>query len=159
MLKNSSMHLLLPDLITVILCCLAPKSTIRSLQLVQNAAARVLTGTKRRDHISPVLQYLHWLPVELRIKFKVLLLTYKTLNSMDTSYLQDAIVLYQPNRALRSQNAGLLVVPRVSKSTVGGRAFSYQAPVLWNQLPADVKQAPTVSVFKTRLKPSSWYSL
>ncbi|KAJ0008550.1 hypothetical protein NQD34_015965 [Periophthalmus magnuspinnatus] len=125
---------------------------MRSLQLVQNAAARVLTGTKRRDHISPVLKYLHWLPVELRIKFKVLLLTYKALNGMAPSYLQDAIVPYQPNRALRSQNSGLLVVPRVSKSTVGGRAFSYQAPVLWNQLPADVKQAPTVSVFKTRLK-------
>lgn len=129
-----------------------PKSTLRNLQLVQNAAARILTGTKRREHISPVLESLHWLPVEFRIKFKLLLLTYKAINGMAPAYLQDELTSYQPNRALRSQNAGLLLVPRVCKSTVGGRAFSYQAPVLWNQLPFHVKQAPTVSTFKTRLK-------
>ena len=129
-----------------------PKSSIKSLQLVQNAAARLLTGTRRREHITPVLESLHWLPVESRIKFKVLLLTYKAINGMAPSYLKDALVPYHPNRALRSQNAGLLVVPKVYKSTVGGRAFSSQAPVLWNQLPVHVKEADTVSIFKTRLK-------
>lgn len=129
-----------------------PKSSLRSLQLVQNAAARLLTRTNRREHITPVLKSLHWLPIEFRIKFKTLLLTYKAINGMAPSYLQEAIVPYQPNRALRSLNAGHLVIPRVSKSTVGNRAFSYQAPVLWNQLPAHVKEADTVSTFKTRLK-------
>ena len=129
-----------------------PKSTIKSFQLVQNTAARILTGTRRTEHISPVLENLHWLPVEYRIKFKILLLTYKALNDMAPSYLQNALVPYQPTRALRSQNAGLLVVPKISKITVGGRAFSYQAPVLWNQLDPHVRQAPTVSTFKTRLK-------
>ena len=71
---------------------------------------------------------------------------------MGPTYLRDALVLYHPNRTLRSQNAGLLVVPRVCKSTVGARAFSYQAPVLWNQLPANIKEADTVSTFKVRLK-------
>ncbi len=129
-----------------------PKSSLRSLQLVQNAAARLLTGTNRRDHITPVLKSLHWLPVQFRIKFKILLLTYKAIHGMAPVYLQDSLVPYQPNRALRSQNAGRLVTPKVSKTTVGCRAFSYQAPVLWNQLPAHVKEADTVSTFKTRLK-------
>ena len=40
-----------------------PKSSIKSLQLVQNAAAGVLTGINRKEHISPVLASLHWLPV------------------------------------------------------------------------------------------------
>ncbi|XP_057690967.1 uncharacterized protein LOC130915167, partial [Corythoichthys intestinalis] len=129
-----------------------PKSSLKGLQLVQNAAARLLTGTNRREHITPVLQALHWLPVEFRIKFKILLLTFKTINGLGPSYLTDALVPYRPNRTLRSQNAGLLVVPRVYKSTVGARAFSHQAPVLWNQLPASIKEAETVCTFKIRLK-------
>ena len=129
-----------------------PKSSLRSLQLVQNAAARLLAGTSRRDHITPVLVSLHWLPVDSRIKFKILLLTYKALHGMAPSYIKDLIVPYHPMRTLRSQNAGLLVVPRISKSTVGGRAFSHQAPVLWNKLPAHVREADSVSTFKVRLK-------
>ena len=50
--------------------------------LVQNAAASVLTRIRKRDHISPVLASLHWLPVKSRIEFKILLLTFKALKNM-----------------------------------------------------------------------------
>ncbi len=53
---------------------------INKLQMVQNAAARVLTRTRNYDHISPVLSTLHWLPIKHRIDFKILLITYKSLN-------------------------------------------------------------------------------
>ncbi|KAK0143573.1 ATP-binding cassette sub-family G member 5 [Merluccius polli] len=112
-----------------------PNKSIKTLQLIQNAAARVLTGTRKRDHISPVLASLHWLPVKFRIEFKILLLTYKALHGQAPSYLKELIVPYYPTRTLRSLNAGLLVVPIVSKSRTGARAFSYQAPLQWNQLP------------------------
>ena len=46
-----------------------PNKSIKMLQLIQNAAARVLTGTWKRDHSSPVLASLHWLPVKFRIEF------------------------------------------------------------------------------------------
>ena len=69
----------------------SPKNSLRSLQLIQNAAARVLTGTRKREHISPVLASLHWLPVKSRIEFKILLLTYKVLNNQAPSYLNDLI--------------------------------------------------------------------
>ena len=126
--------------------------TLRTLQLIQNAAARILTGTRKRDHISPVLASLHWLPVKSRIEFKILLLTYKALNGQAPSYLKELLVPYHPTRALRSQNAGLLEVPRISRSRMGGRAFNYQAPLLWNHLPASVREADTLSTFKNRLK-------
>ncbi|XP_070400467.1 uncharacterized protein, partial [Nothobranchius furzeri] len=130
----------------------SPQNVVKSLQLVQNAAARVLMRNKKRDHISPVLASLHWLPVKFRIDFKILLLTHKALNNQGPSYISDLIVPYVPNRALRSQTAGLLVVPRISKLRMGGRSFSYQAPLLWNQLPALVREADTLSTFKNRLK-------
>ena len=103
------------------------KNSLKSPQLIQNAAARVLIRSNRRDHISPNLVSLNWLHVKLKIK--TLLLTHKSLNDQPPSYLKDLIVGYFPNRALRSQTTGLLVVPRVSKSRMGGRAFSYQAPL------------------------------
>ncbi len=80
---------------------------------MQNAAARVLTRTKMRDHITPVLASLHWLPVKYRIELKILLLTYKALNDQAPSYLKELIVPYYPTRALRSQDADLLVVPKI----------------------------------------------
>ncbi|XP_047668210.1 uncharacterized protein LOC125141028, partial [Tachysurus fulvidraco] len=129
-----------------------PASLINRLQLVQNAAARVLTRTRKYDHISPILSSLHWLPVKFRIDYKLLLLTYKALNGLAPMYLTSLLTRYNPSRSLRSQNSGLLVVPRISKSTKGGRAFSYLAPKLWNSLPVSVRGSDTLSQFKCRLK-------
>ncbi|XP_053337506.1 uncharacterized protein LOC128509700 [Clarias gariepinus] len=125
---------------------------INKLQLVQNAAARVLTRTRRYEHITPILSSLHWLPVKFRIDFKILLLTYKALNGLAPQYLSELLVSYNPPRLLRSKDAGCLLVPRIIKNTAGGRAFSYKAPKLWNSLPNSVRDSDTVSVFKSRLK-------
>ncbi|KAI5607668.1 hypothetical protein C0J50_6988, partial [Silurus asotus] len=102
-----------------------PASLINKLQLVQNAAARVLTRARKYDHITPILSSLHWLPVKFRIDYKLLLLTYKALNGLAPIYLSSLLTRYNPPRSLRSQNSGLLVVRRITKSTKGGRAFSH----------------------------------
>ncbi len=60
--------------------------------MVQNAAARVLTRTRKYDHISPVLSTLHWLPIKHRIDFKILLITYKALNGLAPQYLSELFV-------------------------------------------------------------------
>ncbi len=116
-----------------------PASSINKLQIVQNAAARVLTRSRKYDHITPILQSLHWLPIKFRISYKILLLAYKALNDLAPAYLTNLLSRYNPTRSLRSQNSGLLVVPRIAKSTKGGRTFSYLAPKLWNSLPENVR--------------------
>ena len=124
------------------------RKSLKTLQLVQNAAARVLTRTKKREHITPVLASLHWLPVKSRIEFKILLLTFKSLNNMAPLYLKELIVPYQPTRALRSQNSSLLVVPKVSKSRVGARAFSQSFQVTGHSellFPASPSSSPSLS--------------
>ena len=98
-----------------------PKKTIRQLQLVQNAAARILSRTKKYEHN---IRSLHWLPVAFRIDFKVLLLVYKSLNGLGPQYIADMLIEYKPNRSLRSSESSHLEIPRVY-SKQGESAFSY----------------------------------
>ena len=79
-----------------------PKHMISSLQSVQNTAARIVTLTKKFDHITPVLIQLHWLPVHFRILFKVLLLVYKALNGMAPLYITELLSYRTCSRTLRS---------------------------------------------------------
>ncbi len=125
---------------------------INKLQLVQTAAARVLTRTRKYDHISLVLSTLHWFPIKHRIHFKILLITCKALNGLAPQYLSELLLHYSPSRPLCSHNSGHLNIPKISKSTAGGRSFSYLAPKLWNNLPNIVREADTLCQFKSRLK-------
>ncbi len=113
---------------------------------------RVLTRSRKYHHITPILQALHWLPIKFRISYKILFLAYKALNDLAPAYLTNLLSRYNPTRSLRSQKSGLLVVPRIAKSTKGGRTFSYLAPKLWNSLPDNVQGSDTLSLFKSRLK-------
>ncbi|KAL9965909.1 hypothetical protein ACROYT_G029771 [Oculina patagonica] len=129
-----------------------PSTELQKLQRIQNTAARLVVKAKRTDHISPILQQLHWLPVSERISFKILLLTYKAMNGYAPSYIVDLLDQYVPSRCLRSASQNLLKFPRSATSTYGDRAFSIAAPRLWNTLPTTVKNAPSVSTFKTLFK-------
>ncbi|KAI5627309.1 hypothetical protein C0J50_10686, partial [Silurus asotus] len=129
-----------------------PASLINKLQLVQNAAAIILTRSRKYNHITPILSSLHWLPVKFRIDYKLLLLTYKALNGLAPMYLSSLLTRYNPSCSLRSQNSGFLVVPKIAKSTKCGRSFSHLAPKLWNSLPDSVRGSDTLSQFKCRLK-------
>ena len=81
------------------------------LQVVQNSAARLLTQTSKRAHITPVLASLHWLPVHFRVHFKILVITFRSLQGQAPSYLSDFIQFYSPTRSLRPSDQWLLVVP------------------------------------------------
>ena len=129
-----------------------PKSLVNRLQLVQNTCACLITRTSRRNHITPILVDLHWLPVQYRIMYKVLLYTHKALHGHAPQYIRDLIVPYRPTRNLRSARRSLLVVPTPRTSTYGGRSFRVTAPQLWNELPEDLKLSPSLVSFKQNLK-------
>ena len=107
-----------------------PDKDLRKLQRIQNSSARLVALSKKRDHITPILFDLHWLPVIHRINFKVLLLTYKTLCGMAPAYMSDIIHPYVPARTLRSSSSNLLQMPSARTITYGERAFSIRAPRL-----------------------------
>ena len=129
-----------------------PKKVVGRLQILQNASARLLTGLKKRDHITPTLMQLHWLPVEQRVLFKILLLTYKALNDVGPCYLKELLVPYKPARELRSSTGNLLLVPTTHYKETEKRAFSARAPREWNKLPESIKNKPSVNSFKSALK-------
>ena len=129
-----------------------PQKSIAQLQLLQNSAARMLTRTRKRAHMTPILKSLHWLPVCFRIDFKILLLVYKALNGLAPVYLSDLLLSYEPVRALRSSGRGLLVIPKINTKTYGEASFNYYGPRLWNSLPEDLRAASSVHIFKSKLK-------
>ncbi len=122
------------------------KKTIRQLQLIQNAATRILTTARKYEYITPVLVSLHWLPVTFRIDFKVLLLVYKSLNGLGSKYIADMLTEYKPNRPLRSVGSSQLEIPRVHTKQ-GESAFSYYAARSWKQLPEEIRCAKTLATF------------
>jgi len=85
-----------------------------------------LIETKNRDHITPALAALHWLPLTSRITLRILLLTYKALIGDAPSCLKELVVPYCPTRELRSLNAGLLVVPTVQTDLANNFPLSFK---------------------------------
>ena len=115
--QNNSLLVGLPDVLT------------KKLQRVQNAAAHIVTGSKRSDDSKPLLFRLHWLPVLYRIDFKILLLTFKSLHGEGPAYLCELLVPYLPSRSLRSCNKDHLIQPK-TRCKYGDRSFSSAAPRL-----------------------------
>jgi hypothetical protein len=89
------------------------KNLTDKLQRVHNTAARLITRTKKMDHITPVPIRLHWLPVEYRSQYKHILYIFKALHGLAPVYLTELVKPYVPSRSLRSQSASLLQVPTI----------------------------------------------
>ena len=134
------------------LLCKLPNSLISRLQKLQNIAARMVTRSRKLDHISPILTRIHWLPIPLRIKYKILLITFKCINGHGPSYLSELIEKYVPQRTLRSSCNYLLKERKFKLKSYGERAFIISAPKLWNALPLDIRCEEKLSTFKSRLK-------
>ena len=128
---------------------------LNRLQKLQNSTARLVVKSKLRDHITPVLEKLHWLPVKKRIDFKILCITYQCIYGNAPAYLKESIPRYTPARSLRSDGQVLLKLPSVddtNKVKYGKRSFQNSAPKLWNSLPAEIKSSKNISTFKKNLK-------
>ena len=124
---------------------------VSQLQRCQYNAARIVSLWRKYDLIVPVLKDLHWLPVEYRINYKILLLAYKAQHGMALPYLSTLLSPYKPERSLRSEGKHLLMTPRYRRKGFGKRCFAHSAPSLWNTLPISIKCAQSVDIFKSSL--------
>ena len=132
-----------------------PQYLIDRLQAVQNCAARLVTRSRKHDHITPILKQLHWLPpVYSRIKYKILLLTFKALHGLAPSYTTEILQPYRSSRSLRSASKRLLIIPSAKLKKYGCTSSSFAAPTIWNWLPEPIRNHNDISKFKTSIKTS-----
>ena len=131
-----------------------PQSSIDPLQRVQNAGARLITSTETREHITPALRSLHWLPVKFRITFKLCVLMHLVHIVRAPAYLSDMVTAtadLSSRGRLRSSNTfryELLLLKR----KFGERSFSYAGPEAWNDLPFVLQELTDTRTFKRQLK-------
>ncbi len=126
-------------------CSLAglPANSIKPLQLIQNAAARLIFNELKRTHVTPQFARinLHWLPIAARIKFKALMFAYRTTSGSAPLYLNSLLQTYVPSRSLRSASERCITVPSQRDTKPLSQTFSLTVPIWWNDL---------------ELYPSSW---
>ena len=118
---------------------------------VLTSTTRLVTLSRKHDHISPVLMELHWLPVQQRVEFKILLFTYEVVNGMAPAYRQDLLDLYRRCRSVRSGNMQLLKTQCYNIKSYGFRAFSICAPPppqLWDALSRELRECDSVVVLR-----------
>ena len=128
-----------------------PLSLVRKLQLVQNAAAWLVSGIRKYDHVRHILKDLHWLPILQKIDYKISVLVFKSLHNLAPVYIREMLTPYSPGRFIWSRYKHLLVIPK-SSSRFGDRAFSVAAPRLWNNLPLELRSCSEFNLFKKQLK-------
>ncbi len=129
-----------------------PSNTIKPLQMIQKAAARLVFNEPKRAHVTPLFVSLHWLPVAARIQFKTLMLAYRTTTGSAPTYFHSLLRIYIFSRSLRSASERRLVVPSQRGSKSLSRTFSFTVPGRWNDLPTPIRNAGSLSIFKQQLK-------
>ncbi len=125
------------------------------LQSLQNKAAKLIFSADRRSSPSPLLDNLHWLPVRERIQFKLCMYVYKCLHDCAPDYLS-AFISYksrpQTGPVTRSAKDTSILNVHIGRTRTGDKSFSVSAPMLWNRLPKNIREACSLPVFKKLLK-------
>ncbi|XP_074645892.1 uncharacterized protein LOC141902152 [Tubulanus polymorphus] len=126
------------------LLCGLPSSSLLPLQGVQNMAARVISRRRKYDHISPVPQELHWLPIQSRTEYKVICLVHRALYQDASLSVGHVEIGGRQNTVMCHRS---LVVPRTN-NRYGDRSFSHKGPLLWNSLPVGIRNIEDVTCFR-----------
>jgi len=138
-----------------------PKSTIAKLQHVQNAAARIICGLRPRDHVTPALYELYWLPVEQPVTFKLCVLMDLIHTGRSPSYLSDLVTLTSSiasRSRLRSGSSQRYEQPS-TRLKLGERSFTFAGSAAWNSRATSLHAITNYNTFKRELKTVLFYEL
>ena len=118
-----------------------PSSNIRKLQGVQNFAARIVSGTRKFDHVSPALKDLRWIPVKSHLYLREAILAFKSMTGQVPNYLSSNFI----SRGNISGSSHL-------KTKSGQRSFYYRTVTLWNASKPHFKLSESPIIFKRKMK-------
>ena len=116
--------------------------------------AKLALNRKRSDSATEALKELHWIPIRLRITFKLLMVVHRCLHGDAPKYLKDLLIrMPAPERNLHSsRDTERLIIPRTKLKTFASRAFSVAGPAEWNKLPLRIRQLRSYGQFKKEVK-------
>ena len=120
---------------------------------LQKRAARMILDTDPLAPSLPLFKKLGWMTVEDRIRYHKYLLTYKCIKKEAPSYLYKNFRFISESNpyVLRNVAQGNLNVPK-SKTELFKNSFNYSGPQLWNNLPTVIRNAPSLNIFKNKIK-------
>ena len=137
-----------------------PEKQLCRFQSLINTTARLITRTRKLDHITPVLKMLHWVKVRDRVVYKILLLIFKCRLRYGLKYISERLIpIFEipERRKLRSSDSTNLYIPKSKMSSIGKPRFEVECPSLWNGLPEGLRRVRKGKEFAKRLKISFFF--
>ena len=129
------------------------KNNIKKLQLIQNFACKIVTGSQKYDHVTPLLQQLNWLSVNEMLQLRDSVMAFKCVNNLAPDYLCIKFIKRSSVHDRLTRNNNKLQIP-LYKTFSGQRTFAYRAVSLWNSLDEGLQSSTSVKAFKRSLKSS-----
>ena len=128
------------------------EGNIKKLQLVQNFAARIISGLGKYDHVTPILKEIHWIPVKKQLFYRDAVLAFKCMKGLAPNYLSSLFITRESvsRKTTRQSDHILNLLPFTSAT--GQKSFQYRIAKLWNSLPSNIKLCGSISNFKINLK-------
>ena len=126
-------------------------SNIRKLQGVQNFAARIVSGTRKFDHVTPVLKNLRWIPVKSHLYLRDAILAFKSMTGQVPIYLSSNFISRGNISSRATRSSTQLNIP-FFKTKSGQRTFYYRTVALWDALKPHFKLSESVTIFKLKMK-------
>ena len=128
-----------------------PKYNLGKLQCLQNITCRIILKLHKYEHIRDHLMSLHWLRVNERITYKIAVLGYKCINGSAPEYLAELVIKNHYRTLHLTYRKRLPVIPARTSQEFRS-SFAVMGPRIWNELPSNCTEAPTLESFKTQLK-------
>ena len=113
---------------------------------------KLVFKSRRCDHVQPLLQALHWLPVQTTVDYKLSTIFHNFFSDSSPVYLSHLLTVYNTPSTQLCPSADTLRIPHVKTKTFGQHSFSYSAPKQWNSLSSDIRHIQSSHAFKTALK-------
>ena len=122
---------------------------INRLQSIQNFASKIVTNSRKFDHVTPLLRELNWLPVKEQLFYRDSVLTFKCQNDLAPQYLTSKFTKRSNIHTRNTRTRNSLQIP-LYRTAIGQRTFSYRGAYIWNNLHNELKSRKGSSFCKSQ---------
>jgi hypothetical protein len=126
-------------------------TNVKKVQSIQNFACKIITKSRKYDHVTPLLRKLNWLPVDKLLYFRDAVLMYKCVNNLAPDYLCNKLIKRSSIHNRSTRTCDSLQIP-LFKTAAGQRTFAFRALHIWNNLEKNLKDSSSLKTFKAALK-------